>query len=579
VTQTVQQIRELVELEGLVSGLESISAKDWMRIDYSRYLYGGWKHPDGRWIERGHVKAQAFHEACKQFMCPKCWAVIGYMGTSMDNILHCRSCDLDVPLVGPDGIAAGVYDLLFISGGNQSSKSFTGITEFCSWIEGSRPWDGSLTCTVDEPGLWLLCGPTHTTHFPDTLSPYFEERLAHRIKRRHKDANGSIKRYDLDNGDQVVCVSYEQFLRAGKQSTAAVEGPRYKGAFLDEPPPEGMFTGIIRGLMKWKAMGWGRCIIAATALHHEYLFNRIKGQSWNVGGPKRSYFSIEFTYEDNPFLDDRSRRSLEDACSPEEREVRLFGRSRSLSGRVYSAFSPETHTYSQQEFDPLVDENGDPSDWPVTMACDPHDVRPFAMSWCATAPNGDKFYFANWPEEHYQDMRRSTLSFTDYADIIREIEERIPGGPDRVTERFLDPKFGRTKKAGMVVESVEAAFDDLGLYFTTDFNPDVATGHAVVREGLRIDTTRPVDAINRPKIWVSRDCQNIIWSLMNYTRKPDADPSAAPSAQVQDAGKDFCDTVRFIEVASVGYQSWTARPARTHQRFAARKSWGSFWGK
>lgn len=577
---TIQDVRQLVETEAMVDGLAALSAKDWMKLDYSRYLYGGWQHPDGRWIERGHDKAQAFHEAAKKLMCPVCWSGVGYIGSDPNEVFHCNACDMDLPILGEHGLACGWYDLLFISGGNQSSKSFTGITEFCSWLEGHRPWDGSLTCMDDEPGLWLLCGPTHTTHFPDTLCPYFEERLGHRIKGRVKDANGSIKRYRLDSGDEVVCVSYEQVLRAGKQSTAAVEGPRYKGAFCDEPPPEQMFPGIMRGLMKWQSRGWGRMIIAATAIHHEYLFNRVKERSWNQGGDTRSFFSIEFSFEDNPALTQRARDNLAASCSPEEREVRLYGRSRTMAGRVYSKFFPESHVYDSNSFDPLVDENGDPSDWPVVMSCDPHDVRPFAITWAAIAPNGDRAYIDCWPEEPYHELRRSVLSFSDYAEIIHERESKMPGGGDRVVERFLDPKFGRTKKAGMVQDSVEEAFDEFGLFFNTDFTPDVAYGHGVVRDALNYDTSRPIDAINRPKLWVSDKCHNIIWAFMNYTRKPDVDPSLSPHAQVMDAGKDFCDTVRFIEVAHSGFQQWKVRPAR-HTARAERKAkaWQGFFGR
>jgi len=575
---TVQEVRQLVDVESLVAGMESMAAKDYMRLDYSRYLYGGWKHPDGRWIERGHVPAQAFHEANKLLFCPKCWFAIGFVGSDIDERFSCHACGGEFGITGKPDETCGHYDLLFISGGNQSSKSFTGITEFCSWIAGSRAWDGSLTCVDEEPGLWLLCGPTHTTHFPDTLCPYFEERLGHLITRRHKDANGSVKRYDLKTGDQVVCVSYEQVLRAGKQSTAAVEGPRYKGAFCDEPPPHQMFPGIMRGLMKWQSRGWGKIIIAATALHHEYLFNQVKGRSWNMGGDVKTFYSIEFTFEDNPALTQRARDNMEAACSPEEREARLYGRSRTMSGRVYPMFYPETHVYPSATFDPLVNEDGSPSDWPIIQACDPHDVRPFAITWAALAPNGDRYYVANWPEEPYHEMRKCAMSFTDYTNIFAEVENQFPGGPERVTQRILDPKFGPTKKAGMVEGSVQDAFYELGYDFDTSFTADVAYGHGVVREALRYDTDREIDPINRPKAWVSDKCRNIIWAMMNYTRKPDADPSKAPSEQVRDAGKDFADCVRFTEVAKEGYRPWMRKSRDPARMAAAGKGWDNYWG-
>ena len=447
---------------------------------------------------------------------------------------------------------------------HNSGKSMFGASEFASWIIGYRPWDGSLTCRDKEPGVWLVAAPTHATHFPDTILPYLETRIGHMVVKRERDSNGQVRRWLLSNADEVQFISFEQVLKAGRRA-AATEGARYKGAWIDEPPPRRMLRGVMRGLMRRQAAGWGRLLITGTSIDDEYLFNMVYLRSWNKGGDKRNFFSTEFDFTHNPSLTEEEKKNLEAVTSPDERAMALHGRFRALSGRLYPQYSREDNSYSRVEFDPLVDiadqdkpeGQQSPSDWPVVMCIDPHDARPPAITWTAISPLQEYFVVAEWPTGNYEDLRTYSGGFDDLAREIRDIEAEFPGGSQRVVHRYMDPIFGPASKMGMGDKTVQEALAAQGIHCSCDFSADLTLRHGKMRDLLKIPNKKqPRTVMNRPKLFIADHLRNCHWSLSNYTRKADVDPDKAPSGQVGDAGKDFCDSLGFLAVMQPRHRSW-----------------------
>ena len=446
---TIRETRLLQRAHALKESLLKQQSKNWLGTHYRRSLYGGWTREDGS-TAPPHRKAIKFHEASKALFCHTCQNYLGQIGSDPDEKWECKGCGSENILPPKD----------------------------------------------NEPGDWLLSGPSFSKHFPLTLNPYFEQRMAHRIVDKTKNQMKVTTMYTLDSGDRVHCLSYEQYLKAGSQQTNPFEGPRWKGALFDEPPPRGVWVATKRGLLRWQSkyskppfaqcyqtvfigggnqssksyssasencaringerawdgslsLHYGRAIFACTPLEAAWMFHEIYSNAWNKGGTNRSIFAIEFDITDNPALTDKAIEQFSEGLSPEEREARKHGRFKHLSGRIFSEYDEEVHVYDPETFNPLVDKyqpTGEASSLPIVMAVDPHPKKPWFMCWTAIGPDGYRYVVDEWPNEDYRQMKYSKLGLDDYAAVIRDKEAMMPGGEARVLWREFDPNMSRTPK-------------------------------------------------------------------------------------------------------------------------------------
>lgn len=518
-------VEALVRSKARTELLREMSAKRWLAVTYRKSLYGGYQREDGTFTTKPHVPAIRFHEACKD------------------------------PL----------NFTFFIGGGRRSSKTWTAMSEFCSWIRGERPWDGTKTAPRGTGRRWLMCAPNFSTHFPDVLCPYFEQRMGDMIVDVIKNQQKCPQTYILKTGDTVRCNSYEQYLKAAHDQTTVFQSGSIAGAYFDEHPPREVYLGVRRGLVSGASeFGWGKAIIAATPEHCAWIKDEIYDESWNKGGGERSIWSTEFSIYDNPGNTEESIRRNEIGLSEEEREAILYGRFRHLSGRVYSDFDEHVHVFS--EWDPLLNAAGTaPSDWPVICSIDPHDRRPPFISWAAISPKGDFYFIDEWPHSDYERIHRDAGGFPDWKAHIEEIEAGFPGGPSRVMFRVMDPKFGGSKKAGNRM-TIQREMRNLGLAFDTKFFDGgeavlLTTGHRAVKTLLSWPHKgEDFTEINSPKLYVHERCRNIIWGFLHYTHDEHMkSDDKAPKETPKEVGKDPMDTVRYAVMSRPHWMDWRNR--------------------
>lgn len=81
-------------------------------------------------------------------------------------------------------------------------------------------------------------------------------------------------------------------------------------------------------------------------------------------------------------------------------------------------------------------------------------------------------------------------------------------------------------------------------------NDDLEFGEARVRELLAFDATRPTDDLNRPKLYITEACPNIIAALSFYTAQTNADGDVVEGKR-EETYKDFADVVRYMAVSPV----------------------------
>lgn len=120
-----------------------------------------------------------------------------------------------------------------------------------------------------------------------------------------------------------------------------------------------------------------------------------------------------------------------------------------------------------------------------------------------------------------------------------------------IFQRFIDPRSGATEamaadegESSLIDRFLEEQHDQAGNIIgpSMEFEPAISgrsedDGLSQINELLTYDQTQPIVALlNEPLLYVSEDCQNVIWSLQHYTAHD------GPKA----ACKDPIDAVRYM---------------------------------
>lgn len=318
-----------------------------------------------------------------------------------------------------------------------------------------------------------------------------------------------------------------------EQGSMAFEGANYDLVVFDEPPTKAVFTACWRGLID----RLGRFVMAFTPLgdHAPWLHAEF------VAGDRRDVRVISGAQHENPHL---TRQALEDFeagvdFTQEELEARKYGRWGFLSHRAFPMFDPAVH---------VIDHYLPPLSMPVRMACDPANRRPFFFLWGAyDRPRDTWIIYDEWPRESFVKMRSSPYGIQNYASMIHTTE-----GSRNVYQRFIDPKFGPAEYTvqGAKITSTVENFAQFGLHFSTHIpgSSRIETGIMQLKDRLHYepdpDTGR---ALVPPKLLITRNCQNLIQAMENYSFvPPNARDDAILDEKLLEAYKDPIDTLRYL---------------------------------
>lgn len=234
------------------------------------------------------------------------------------------------------------------------------------------------------------------------------------------------------------------------------------------------------------------------------------------------------------------------------------------------------------------------------MVTDPAEVRPFFTLW-ARVPPGDParpkvFIYRDWPDlrrhgewavvttrETNDDTRKGWdgdkgpaqanpgWGTTGYKKLWREAETVRGGGVRerdplrrRLQEKLAAGGTAREDIADRVIDSRAAASETVKqnggtcllwdfandgaeeMEFTVASGKEIAHGITLVNELLDFDDRRPVCPVtNEPRLYVSSDCQNLIWAMSNYTSK----------SKGEGACKDPIDCLRYLAESQPEYHA------------------------
>jgi hypothetical protein len=287
-----------------------------------------------------------------------------------------------------------------------------------------------------------------------------------------KTAQGFPSQYRFKDGSTLDVVTLEMDLMA-------YQGADWDIAWLDEPQSKPKYLGIKRGLVD----RGGRMLITFTPLTEPWM----KEELADVADGK-AVDLITVDIRDNmksvnggSILSEENIKEFERGMPEEYRETMLHGHFFHLKGAVYKEFCDEhikSFTYDNRS--------------PVICVLDPHDRVPHHVIWASIDRDDDVWVDYEWSGH---------VELDDLAKIILDIEKKRGYNMKR---RLIDPNFGRKPaKVGTNLNVMkELARNGCGFF---EANDNIELGHMMVRDYLHFDRAKPVSAINKPKLYFSRE--------------------------------------------------------------------------
>lgn len=381
----------------------------------------------------------------------------------------------------------------WVFGGNRTGKTVGGGTETVWYATGQHPykqiktpnrgWVVSLTNEVQrdvaqkEVLRWL---PKHMI-----------QDVQMRQGRRDSLETGIIDFIQLTNGSIIGFKSCDQ-------GRAKFQGTSQHYIWFDEEPPEDIFAECKMRVLDTVGDIWGTMtpLQGLTWVYDTIYMNEKRDQDVK-------YWLIEWA--DNPYLSRDAIAQLEGTLSEEEREARQYGKFVAMSGLVYKEFNEDIH---------IIDPFDVPKAWYDNISIDPGLDAPLAAHFYAV----DNDYNIYVIEEHYKNGE----SVEWHSERLKEIADRLdwPRNYSGMLESLIDS--AANQKTLSAERSVTELFYDNGILAHTNVEKDVWTGIQRVKQYLKLRAHPQADVWPRgkPKLFIFRNCVNMIREIKSYRWKP-----------------------------------------------------------
>ena len=310
------------------------------------------------------------------------------------------------------------------------------------------------------------------------------------------------------------------------QDTGQFEGGTKGGILFDEPPKENIWHASVSRLR----LGGLLLVFMTPLTEAAWFFDKVVPN--HVG-------SIFYATMEDACKQHGVRGHLEHdhiqkmlvEMSQDEIDARAYGKALYLKGLIFKTYDENVHVL-KEELKPPYGAN-------IWQAVDPHSDKPFACIWAFPDARGDLYIFDEWPNEDFYKMRNCQLDIQDYKKIFADKEAGL-----NIHRRVIDRHFADTASAANK-RTLRQELQAIGLNYWPSYKAEeeVETGIIKVRERFAYDTSKPLSALNQPKIYINPSCTNTRKSLSRWARDPE-------TGKVQDSYKDFCDCVRYLVMDS-----------------------------
>lgn len=309
-------------------------------------------------------------------------------------------------------------------GGNRSGKTTCGACEDAAHLLGCRPWlskgDPHYYTGFEPPVKGRIVCEDFQVTAKNVIVPKLREWIPEAaILEVKKNSVGVETEWWVKGYNGAV--SHLQIM-TNEQDSDLFEG--WDGHFVhyDEPPRREIYIACMRGLVDHGGRAW----FSMTPLKEPWIYDEIylKAGNLSAAGGRDDIFAVEVDTLDNVGYG-LTQQSVDDFArdlSTEEREARLRGKYRHLSGLVYKEYDPLKH---------IVAPIAIPPEWPRYVSIDPHPRNPHAVVWAAISPRGELYVY----DELYIDAL--------IPELCRQIKAKT--GTQRVVKWVCDPSaFNRS---------------------------------------------------------------------------------------------------------------------------------------
>lgn len=300
------------------------------------------------------------------------------------------------------------------SGGNGSGKTATMVIDAVLQAQNEHPLQ-PLGLVAEPPVFIRAMSPTLSDTIDKVLRPEFMKWIRADYFERYDPKHRIIylKKNSPALGSRIEFMSYDQDIQAYGGGDRSV-------ILCDEPPPKAVFDECTARLRE----AMGRVLIGMTPVKNNpnvrWIFLDLieKNKCSTYFGDNMELLKLRFGGDAKKVFNRMAAN-----WSPEEMEIRRYGRFPTLSGMVWEfkkSIAPGGH---------MVEDFPIPDDYMIVMAMDYHSRTPTHCLWVAISPKGMHFAF----KEYASPPGRTD---TQIAQDIADIEAKFPNS---VYARLIDP--------------------------------------------------------------------------------------------------------------------------------------------
>lgn len=372
---------------------------------------------------------------------------------------------------------------ILMCAGNRSGKSQFGAMELCYHLTGNYPAWYPVGRRLKQP-IKAVISATSFAMVQRVIEPKVTSLLPLGTYKVRRSPQGYLQRIVCNNGSFADVLTLEM-------SDMAYESADFDFVWEDEPQQKRKREALCRGLIDRNGLE----VITFTPLVEPWMKDELIDRA---DGNKIALFTAStydnmFDMNGNPILSKESIERFEETISDDYRDTRIHGTFFTSRGIVYRSFS-DVHIVNDYKYK-YPD--------PVICVLDPHDRQPHHMIWASIDRQDDIHVMSEM------------IIHCELPDLAKAILKHEKNMGYKMRKRLIDPNFGRKPAAAGANFSViqELRKHRVGFYEPCD---DIELGHMVVRDYLHYEKDKPITAVNKPKLFFSREgCPKTIKSIRN----------------------------------------------------------------
>jgi len=418
---------------------------------------------------------------------------------------------------------------ILLCAGNRTGKSTYGAMELCwhltrdypDWYPQSKRFKHPIKAVVSATSFAIV---------GRVIEPKIRSLLPATYYKIKRTPQGYLQKILCKDGSQVDVLTLEMDDRM-------YESADWDFAWEDEPQHQRKREAIVRGLLDRNGLE----VITFTPITEpwmkEELLDKVDGK--NIAMFSSSTRDNMFDVQGNPILSEEGIKRFEQTLSEDVRESRIHGVFFTMRGLVYKEFG-DHHIL---DFNYKKQGRGT---YPVYCVLDPHDRQPHHLIWAFVDPDDDLY------------VDTEMIVHCELPELAKRIKEHERQMGYNMRMRIIDPNFGRKPARSGSNDSVIRELYKNGASFYEPCD-DVELGHMTVREYLHYDMSKEVTAVNKPKLFFSRErTPKTIKSIRNlqyqeWTGKTKEDKN--PKEVEKEKDNHGADTVRYLCIMRPKYAS------------------------